>query len=186
MILSRCLPSLVWSAPRPSAASAQLWSTLRCLTRAQLLALRGDVPPLRPSRPITGCRTPGDLVLRLALVAFVFSILALWLPAAAGSLYGEARGPLRVVALESRVSPALSRSAEHPLRTAGRLTLPLDASFTLDDDDQDDDDASDMLLLSLKAHALPPDIICIRFNAVTHACVWPTDYLVRPQLLSRL
>jgi len=126
------------------------------------------------------------MVLRLVLVGFVLSLLALSLPAAGGSLEGEAMGPLRVVALESRASPAFSRSGEHPLSTAARLTSPPDESFTLDDYDQDDDDSLDMLLPILKAHALPPTAVYTGFNGLTHACLWPTSYLVRPQLLTRL
>jgi hypothetical protein len=175
-----------WSAARPGAGASQFRSRLQHFTPAQPLAVRRDVPPFRPSRPTAGRRTPCDMVLRLALVGFVLSILALSLPDAARLVAGEAMGPLRVVALESRASPAFSRSAEHPLSTAARLTSPPEERFMLHDYDWDDDDSLDMLLLILKAHALPPTAVYRGFNGLTHACLWPTHYLVRPQLLTRI
>jgi hypothetical protein len=186
MTLARRFLFFLWSAVTPSAGPSSFWSRLQYVTPAQPLAVRRDVLPFRPSRPTAGHRTPCGMVLRQALVGFVLSLPALSLPDAAGSLEGEAMGPLYVVALESRASPALSRSAEHPLSTAARLTAPPNESFTLDDYDRDDDDASDVLLLIRKAHALPPTAGDISFNGLTHACVWPTYYLVRPQLLTRL
>jgi hypothetical protein len=185
MLARWCLP-FRWSAARPDAGASQLWSRCQHFTPAQPLAVRRDVPPFRPSRPTAGRRTPCDRVLRLALVGFVLSILVLSLLDAAGSLEGEAIGPLRVVALESKASFVLSRAEEHPLVPAARLTAPPDERFTLHDYDWDDDDSLDKLLMVLTAHVLPLAAVRIMFDGSTHACLWPTYYLVRPQLLTRI
>jgi hypothetical protein len=126
------------------------------------------------------------MVRSLAVVGCFLSILALSLPEAASLVTGEMVSLLRVVALGSGASPVLSRSAEHPLTTAAHLASSPDESFATDDYDMADDDSSDMSLLVLNAHVLPPTAVCRGFNASTHSCLWPTHYLERPQLLTRL
>jgi hypothetical protein len=126
------------------------------------------------------------VVLRLALVGFVLAVLALSLTEEASPVAGETMSLLRVMGLRSAVSPVLSRSEEHSLPTAARLASPPDESFTLDDYDWDDDDASDMLLLIPRAHILPPTAVCRDSTGSTQTRLWPTHYLVRPQLLTRL
>jgi hypothetical protein len=126
------------------------------------------------------------MVLRLALVGFVLSILALCLPDAARLVAGEAVESLPVTALGSGAFPALSHAESRPLTTSAHVASPPDESFALDDYDWDDDDSLDMLLLILKTHALHPTAVYIGFNGLTQACLWPTYYLVRPQLLTRL
>jgi hypothetical protein len=126
------------------------------------------------------------MVVRLALLGFVVSVLTLSLPEATSPVAGETMSVLRVIALRSAVLPALSHAAEPSLTTAARLTARCDAHFTRDDYDWDDDNASDMLPRILSAYIFPPDTVCIGVNDLPDACVWPTHYLVRPQLLSRL
>jgi hypothetical protein len=126
------------------------------------------------------------MVRSLAVAGCFLLILALGLPEAASLATGEMMSLLRVVALGSGAYPILSRSAEHPVTTVTHLASSPDESFTADDYDMADDDASDMSLLVLKAHVLPPTAVCRGFNASTHACLWPTHYLERPQLLTRL
>jgi hypothetical protein len=128
---------------------------------------------------------PREIVWSLAVVGCFLAILALSLPEAASLVTGEMINLLRVVALGSGASPVLSRSEEHPLTAAAHLALSPDESFTTDVPDMDDDGSSDMPLVVLKAHVLPPTAVCRGFNDSTHACLWPTRYLERPQLLTR-
>jgi hypothetical protein len=185
-MLARWLLPFLWSAASSDARSSQFGNRPQRLTHAQPFAARRDVSLFRPSRSTVGRRTSCDMVLRLVLVGFVLSVLALSLPDAAGSLEGEAMESLRVTALGSGAFPALSRAESRPLTTAAHVASPPDESFTLDDYDWDDDDSLDMLLMVLTAYVLPLAAVRIRFDGSIHACLWPTHYLVRPQLLTRL
>jgi hypothetical protein len=126
------------------------------------------------------------MVRSLPVVGCFVLILALGLPEAASLATGEMTSLLRIAALGPGASPVLSRAAEHPLTPAAHLASSPAARFTTDDYDRGDDDASDVLLPVLKAHALPSTAVCRGFIDSTHACVWPTPYLERPQLLTRL
>jgi hypothetical protein len=122
----------------------------------------------------------------LALVGLFCAVLGPSLQDAASLVAGEALDALRVMALGSRVSLVLSRAEQRDLTTAAHLASAPGEPFMLNDCDVDDDETSDMPLLIRRVHVLPPAAIDAGLNSSTHICLWPTHYLVRPQLLARL
>jgi hypothetical protein len=185
MLARRFLP-LPWPAFRPHAGASQFWSNPQPLTHAQPLATGYDLPPSRPRRTLPGSRTSRGRVWGLMVVGFFPGVPALSLPETARLVVVETMSLLHVMALRSAASPVLSRSEEHLLPTAAHLASSPDESFALDDCDWDDDNSSDMPLLIRKALVLPLTAGYVGFNGLTHASLWPTHYLVRPQLLLRL
>ena len=168
------------------AGASQFWSRPQCLTHAQPLPAGRKVPPFRPRRPVAGPTPPRSRVWRLAIGGCFYGALALSLQDAASLVAGETMGWLRIMAPGSGAFLALSRAMEHPLTIAGRLGSQPDECFTRDDSDVDGDDFSPIPPLILRADFLPPALVGIDLNGSTHTCVWPTYYLVRPQLLTRL
>jgi hypothetical protein len=126
------------------------------------------------------------MVWRLALVGFVFGILALSLQLAARPVSGEVIDLLRAMVLGSWDSLVLSRAEVRPLTTVGHLASPPDEGFMQDDCDVDDDEFSDMLLLVLRAYVPRRALLCRSINGSPRAYLWPAHYFMRPQLLARL
>jgi hypothetical protein len=184
MLARRFLP-LRRSAIRLYAAASQFRSTPQCLVRAQASAVRRGFPPSRLRQPVAGPESLHGMAWCLALVGFFFAVLALSLPGAVSPVAGEAMDPLRATAPGSEASLVLSRAEEPPLPAEACLTSLPDARLTRGDGDVDDD-APAIPLLVLRAESLPPPPVGIDRNGSPHTGGWPTDYLVRPQLLTRL
>jgi hypothetical protein len=184
MILTRCVLPLRGSAVRPYVGTSQFWSSPKHLTHTQPLAVRRDLPPSRPRHPVAGPRTPRGLVWMLALVGFVFGILALGRQDAVSPVASEVMGSLRVMALWFGASPALSSAEEWPLLPMARLASLPDEHCMLDDYDVDDDDSSAMPLLTLIPHVLPPVPVGVRLHGSTQVSLWPTPYHARPEGLA--
>jgi hypothetical protein len=184
-MLARRLPPLLYAVVRSSMRVLPLWRRAQHLTHGQPLTVRRYVPRYGPRHSVAFPGTPRRMVRSLAVAGCFLLILALGLPEAASLATGEMVSLLRGVALGSGASPVLSRAAEHPLTTTAHLASPPAESFTTDDYDMAAD-SSDMSPLVLKAHVLPRTAVCSGCNASRHCCLWPTHYLERPQLLTRL
>jgi len=122
---------------------------------------------------------------RLVLVGCFVVVLALSLPGAVSPVAGEAMDPLRATTPGSEVSFVLSRAEEPPWPTEACLTSLSDERVRQSDGNVDDDDPSAIPSWSSKPMPSPLPSVGIDRHGSTHTCVWPIDYLVRPQLLSR-
>jgi hypothetical protein len=185
-MLARWFLPLLWSAIRLCAGTSHVWRRPQYLAHAQSLATRRDFPSSLPKQPRAGPGTLRRMVWSRVLMGFVFGVLALSLQYVASPVTGEPMGLLRVMTLGSGAFPVLSHAEQGPLTTVAHLVAPPDENFILNAYDVDDDDASDMPLWILRADVLPLVPAGISFHDSTHACLWPTHYLVRPQLLTRL
>ena len=186
MILTGRVLPLRGSVVRPYIGTSQFWRSSKHLTNAQPPAVRRDSLPLR-KRPVARVSTPRRMVWSWVLVGFVLGVLALSLQDAAGPVASEVMASLRVMALRSGDSPALSSTKEWPRLPMAHLTSLSDARCMLDDYDfDDDDDASAIPLLALRPHVFSPVSASVRLHSAIHVSFWPTPYHTRPQLLTRL
>jgi hypothetical protein len=135
-------------------------------------------------RPCAGTRCA--LVWRLALGGWCAGVLALSLPEAGSPVAGEAIGSRRLTAPRSEVCLTLDRAEEPPLTPAVRLGSPPEARSTWGDGEVDDDDPLAIPPLAFRADGPPPPPVGLDLHGSVYAGGWPTDYLVRPQLLTRL
>jgi hypothetical protein len=93
--------------------------------------------------------------------------------------------PRLAMVFMSNVSPILNPRGKTLETVVAPYRSPPHDSLRLDGTLEDDDPASIAVLTAGDLDLLPPAIATPAPN-VQRACFWPTRYLVRPQLLTRL
>lgn len=134
------------------------------------------------------------LVQKWGLVGLLAGTLLLALPGTLGawspadlpvSVRHQTTDSPRVMMLGAGVSLAMSPSEENHLALITHRRSLFQDNLRLDDGDLDDDPSSIVVLPSVN-RVFPPSLTIMRMNNGTRAFSWPSRYLVRPQLLTRL
>jgi hypothetical protein len=136
------------------------------------------------ARPSGGPARIPDAGLRLALMGLLVGVCLTVLPGAVSSR-PPPEVPGTVVAATMRLLRVPSPQAARPATVvAPQASRPHDG-LTREDGTLDDDDPWDRVALPAARLGLPPTPFR-RWSGVTDAYPWPTRYLVKPQLLTRL
>lgn len=160
----------------------------------------GRALPLPPggwtlARPLAAFRTPHGKTWERALVGLLVGLLGLlswqgvllaWSPPdLPPMLLGAATRPS--LALWSATSPVLThRGHSPPALVAGLVSPPRDREALAAEDLDDEDSPSSLAVLTVGALLLPPTPTDMGTPGVKPPFFWPSHYLTRPQLLTRL